>query len=239
MTTELEHRPDIDEADLEYRPLSLLAVFGLILGLFSVVAIVAPPGWIVPAAGALASAIAILRINSNQNRLAGRGVAVIGLCLSLWLGTWAPTKYFVDRYYLAAQARAFTVEWLEAIMQNELEKAHQGTLQFRYRQPHNTDLKQHYSTSEIDKSDMQEYFAQGVIKELVGRAPNTKIDKMRVRTITKEKDAYSVVFIVEAEPPDDDAIFLAIEALREEHNDNFYWRVSGAADPFVLYGEEA
>ena len=239
MTTELRDHPLTSEPEFQYRSVSLLSVLALVLGLFSVVALLSPVGWVVPAAGAIVSILAAFRVHRNADRFTGKNIAILGICVSLWLGAWAPTKYFVDRHYLASQSSAFTVEWLKAVVDADLEKAHQGTLEFRYRQPKGTDLKAHYESSDIDRTDMTEYFGHGLVKDIVSRPSNTVIELDRVRTITREKNgARNVVNIFKVDPPDGEPISIAIEAIRDKYKGKFYWRVSGAADPVSLFGEE-
>jgi hypothetical protein len=32
---------------------------------------------------------------------------------------------------------------------------------------------------------------------------------------------------------------MAVETIRDEYKGNFYWRITGAADPIALFGENA
>ncbi|MCA9213363.1 MAG: hypothetical protein KDB27_09885 [Planctomycetales bacterium] len=239
MSAELQELPRVGEAEFQYRSVSLLGILGLILGLASPLALISPIGWVVPAAGAIVSLVAAIRIHRNSDRLAGKTLALIGLALSLWLGTWAPTKFFVDRQFLSSRSNEISTEWLRRVVNSELESAHQSTLEFRFRQPKNTDLKAYYETAEIDRNDLQEYFGQGLIKEVVARPPSTKITRERIRTIERDKKGrHLIVNIYNIDPPDSERITIAIEATRILYKDKFYWQITGAADPVVLYGEE-
>ena len=238
MTTELQDRPMLSEPEFEYKSVSLLSVLAFVLGLASILALLSPVGWIVPFAGSIVSLVATIRVHCNADRFTGKKLAMIGMCLSLWLGAWAPTKYFADRQFLSQSSAEYTEQWLNYVVAGDIEIAHQATLEFRFRQPLGTDLKEHYRTSEIDRADMNEYFSSSEIKDVVSRPEGTTIRKQRIRTISREKQIDNVVNIYVIEPPNDEPITLAVEVLRQKHRDNFYWRISGSGDPVELFGEE-
>ncbi|MFC1759326.1 DUF4190 domain-containing protein, partial [Planctomycetota bacterium] len=177
MATELQDRPVASEPEFEYRSVSMLSILGLVLGIASFLALLSPVGWIVPVAGAVVSTIATLRVHRNADRFTGKTIAMIGMCLSLWLGAWAPTKFFADRQFLSTSSERYTEKWLRYVANGDVEVAHQATLEFRYRQPKGTNLKQHYKTSEIDRADMNEYFSNSAIKHVVSRSQGTALRK--------------------------------------------------------------
>ncbi len=238
MTTELQDRTMLSEPEFEYKSVSLLSVLAFALGLASVLALLSPIGWVVPLAGSIISLDATIRVHRNADRFTGKTLGMIGMCLSLWLGAWGPTKYFADRQFLSKASAEYTEQWLTYVVTGEIEIAHQATLEFRFRQPLGTDLKEHYRTSEIDRADMNEYFSSSAIKHVVSRPEGTVIQRQRIRTISREKQIDNIVNIFIIDPPNDEPITLAVEAIRERHKNNFYWRISGSGDPVELFGEE-
>lgn len=72
----------------DYRPVPVLAVVALVLGLLSVMAFFGITGMIVAAVGVIISGISLLKILRARGELGGRRLATIGLaCSVLFLGT--------------------------------------------------------------------------------------------------------------------------------------------------------
>ena len=108
------------DADIvQYHALSGLAVAGLVLGLLSVFALLAPMLWMVPGLGAIVSGAALWRIRRHAPALAGRRLAQCGLLLSIALGVAVPVDGLVYRRLLRNEARLFAALWFEHLRQGE------------------------------------------------------------------------------------------------------------------------
>ena len=104
----IDHHPRMtDRQDTEiaaYQSLSMPAVVGLILGLFSPAAMLHPLLWFVPVLGIFFNGLALWSIARNVPAIVGRKAAVVGLVLSVFFGTAAVTDWFVHRQLLRRQA---------------------------------------------------------------------------------------------------------------------------------------
>ena len=129
MTETLDGRPrlgEISESGVdEYRPLSGLAVVGLVFGLLSPLAFVGPALYIVGIAGIVLSVAALVRIGTDSPAITGRKLALVGLALSTLCMTMAPSHRLVSRYLLRNEARRFAAVWFEFLGDDQPHKAQQ------------------------------------------------------------------------------------------------------------------
>lgn len=118
-----------------YRPLSKLAILGLVWGVLSATAVVDPSTWPVPALGIVINGLALWLIARNSTELLGRKAALIGLVLSILFAVAGPTQRYSYRFMLDREARRFARAWFEFLSRGEVLKAHQLTLRPEDRSP--------------------------------------------------------------------------------------------------------
>lgn len=111
----------------EYRPPSILALAGLLIGVASVVVLVEPGAWPVPLLGAVVSAVSLLRIARPDSRLTGRGVAMVGFGLSVAMGVAAPANRFCYDKLIRREAEQFGYRWFELLRRYEPDRAFELT----------------------------------------------------------------------------------------------------------------
>ena len=128
MTETLDGRPrlgEISEAGVEYKPLSGLAVTGLVFGLLSPLAFVGPMLYIFAIVGIGLSIAALVRIGTDSPAITGRKLALVGLVLSTLCVSMAPSHRLVTQYLLRNEARQFAMAWFRFLGDDEPLKAHQ------------------------------------------------------------------------------------------------------------------
>ena len=98
-----------DEADDagDYRPVSIVSVVSLGLGLLSFAALVFKLFWVIPAAAVLLAIIALRRVGRSDSRFTGRGFAVAGLLLGLLFGSMAPAHHYLGKFIVNQQSKKF------------------------------------------------------------------------------------------------------------------------------------
>ena len=155
-----------DDADDGYRPLNGLAVVSGLLGLASPLALAHPAAWTIPAV-AVAIGLLAFRRAAQDTLVAGTWCAAVGIILGGFFVAVAPCKMVAERSMLRAQANQYVEEWLQAIIDRDLDKAYQAVLVLRNRQPHGTLLDEHYA-SDVDAAvDRDNYFAAAVPRKLI------------------------------------------------------------------------
>jgi hypothetical protein len=126
MTPESRGRSEFDE--IEYRPLSGLAMAGLLTAFVSPLAFWHPVLWILPVTSIFLSAAALRNISRTQTAQAGRGIALTALTVSLAIGAAAPARLLTRQYLLQRQARQFADQWFTFMRRGEPQYAHQLTV---------------------------------------------------------------------------------------------------------------
>lgn len=103
-----------------YTSLSSLAVGAFLLGLGSLVALLAPLLVVIPLAGVLVSLFALVRIGRSEGALSGRSLAMVGLALSVVCGVASPLRVTMRDSLYSKQADQAARTWLLAVANNDL-----------------------------------------------------------------------------------------------------------------------
>ncbi|MCI0333417.1 MAG: hypothetical protein L0228_09360 [Planctomycetes bacterium] len=122
------HAEDVDQV-ADYRSVSVLALLSLLIGLTSPLILVSRLFLILPLLGAALSLIALRRIATSSELLAGRWAATAGLALCVACGIAAFSRDGVTRYMRTTQAEEFGREWLLMLASNETEQAFRMTVE--------------------------------------------------------------------------------------------------------------
>lgn len=147
-----------EQGDLtRYRTVSHAAVASLVLGLLSILALLQPLLWFLPAAAAIASIVALRSISANETALIGRKAALAGLALALLVSAWGVSYAASRRIILYNQARRYTDRWFELVQAGKLYQAHQLTLTLGERQAEGVSLEHLYGAVEgVPKAPLED-----------------------------------------------------------------------------------
>ena len=108
----------------EYRPISTLAVLALVAGCFSVSALMSQILWVIPIFAAGLSIAAVRDTTIGTSHKAGRGIALIGLALSVGFGAQSFTVFSVNAWIDHSRARETVSQWHRAIRAGEWDVVH-------------------------------------------------------------------------------------------------------------------
>jgi len=114
-----------DDQVVDYRPLSVLAVVALVLGVISLAALLSLSLVILPLAGVLLSLLALARIRWLDTELLGRVPAMIGLALSLFSLSASSADAWFTRQRVVDQAERYAQRWFAALVRGDMELAMQ------------------------------------------------------------------------------------------------------------------
>jgi hypothetical protein len=106
-----------------YTSLSSLAICAFLLGIASLVALLAPLMVVIPIAGIVVALFALVRIGRSDGALSGRTLAVIGLGLAIACGIASPLRVKVRDSLYSSQAEQAGRQWLEAVSRDEITAA--------------------------------------------------------------------------------------------------------------------
>ncbi|HWB12310.1 MAG TPA: hypothetical protein VG826_23995 [Pirellulales bacterium] len=126
--TPLSHTNEAESLAVEgdiggYRPVSGLAVVGLLLGVFSIVAFVHYLLYLVPLAAIVINVLALRQIAETSPPMIGRRAALAGLALAMICVGSAPVQRAVHRRDLHAQSLEVAREWFTALREDRPEAA--------------------------------------------------------------------------------------------------------------------
>jgi len=114
----------VDHNGEEYRPISTLAVLALVAGCFSVLALMSQILWVIPILAGGLSVAAIRDTAVGSSHKAGRGIALIGLALSVGFGVQSFTVFSVNAWIDHSRARETVAQWHQAIRAGEWDVVH-------------------------------------------------------------------------------------------------------------------
>jgi hypothetical protein len=166
--------PDGLDPSPEYRPVSTLAVVGLLTGLASVLAFVHPLLWTVPAIGVVLSANALHRLGTAVPVQIGRRAALIGLTLSLLFGTSAVARWTIFRWQVRVETLQAGKQWFEALREGDPYKAHELTLDPDSRLKPDDDFGVRYSEPGKRK-EIEEYVQEPTARLLLSLGPHARV----------------------------------------------------------------
>lgn len=165
-----------DEGELpEYRALSGAAVLALILGLLSVLAIVHVGLSFIGGAAVLCSVIALVRISAAPSEVSGRGFAITGLILALFLTAAGVAREVTERRLLDHHSRELAVQWFEYLKEDEPEKALELNNSGASRRPLDEKLWDRYLTSKQEYEGLQEFVKKPEVRALLALGEQAEI----------------------------------------------------------------
>mgnify|MGYP006969344965 CR=1 FL=1 len=159
-----------DASEISYRSVSLACVIGFLLGLLSPVALIDPLLWIVPIAGLILSAWGVRKVAAEPSRLTGRNIAVVGIAVSTVILGWAPTRLFVTRHFVYADARKMADQWCALLKAGKREEVYELHQEQQFRRAPSVSLTQYYETNADPRKQLEAYFEREPLKTLVAQA---------------------------------------------------------------------
>ena len=158
------------QAVAQYRSVSSLAVLSAVLGVGSLLALVSEVLLVVPLLGIVCAVLALRRIATSEEQLAGRGAALVGLALSLAVGSGVYVRDVVRDRLIAAEAKQWGLEWCELLLDGQLLTALELKNPPESRRTFDDSLAEYYETNEVAAEAFQEFKDDPVVA-LLSDAP--------------------------------------------------------------------
>lgn len=191
-------------AEITYRPISRTAIAGLVLGLLSPLASFWNVLWLLPLMGVLMSAAALHAIRRSEGILAGRGIALIGLTLSLAMGAMVIAGQVARKNLTVAQGTPWAVKWCELLLEGRTEEA------LELEQPPSTRrsfamLEQYYQENDAAQERLAEFRAHPLVVLLTSAPDGSEIKIGKVRGVERRSTGeLALVRYFELHPPQTD-----------------------------------
>lgn len=181
-----------------YRPISGLAVGGVVLGLLSPLAFQSPFLWCLPLAGIIVNALALRRIAEHEPELIGKNLARVGLVFSILCLVAPPTRAGVFGWQLKREGQAFIQQWFDYLRDRQPHKAHQLTVDTRDRRPFDDKLWDVYRKEEYLHVELERYVHHDVVRDLLQLGDQAVIRYVEARDVvaSKQSEGISLVYAV-------------------------------------------
>lgn len=192
----MQHMSDSPDTDVaQYQSFSGLAVVGLIFACLSVFALVDPVAWLLPLTGTIISGLALGRIARNSPLLAGRKLALVGLLLSLFLGSAASGEWFAHRWLLRGQARQFSQVWFDLLRAEQPHKAYQLTRHPSSRQPLDETLWAYYRKNPQPREELDNYVTRPEVRTLLALGKNDQVRYYQTEAQSRDGNREDVTLV--------------------------------------------
>ncbi len=143
-----------------------LSVVTLALGLASPLALGRTIFWAIPLVTVVLGIVSLRSLATHPEKC-GRTVAVCGILLALFFGTWAPARYITRYNWLTGQAREYADAWVSLLQQRKFREAHQLHGTRGQRAAEGTPLEEFYHNDKQGMRDYAMFFSAAPLESIV------------------------------------------------------------------------
>lgn len=167
-----------------YKALSLTAVLTLIAGLASLLVLVHPLLTAIPLVAITLGIVSLRTIATSPRHIAGKSLAVVGLCLGTMFLGWGLGGHFVHQWLVRQQAREFADDWLKILATGDKYRAHQLHVASEYRLDPQTPIQQAYMTNDSAGDSMRNFYHSNPVLDrflAAGRDPHYQFEEISLQ----------------------------------------------------------
>ena len=164
-----------------YKRVNFMAIFALLLGIASFVAIQSPFLWVVPII-TLFFAIPALMMSRRED-MNGGIPSWLAIALALFFLAFGVCEYCFNRSVLYSEAYTITNDWLKLVVAGEERIAHQGMMSITARQSSNKSVDEYYDLDEEGAAELKKRFSVKPLSDLLGVGEDAKIELVKNVTI--------------------------------------------------------
>src|SRR6185369_7594689 len=178
-------RPD-EQPLAHYRSIAPLAVVSVLLGIVSALILTTPLLAPLPVAALVAGIAALRSIQRSNDQLAGRSVAIAGLCLATFFLGLGFARHLARQSSLEQRGREMADVFLRLIAENRPQQAHQFRVTPALRITAPGALLEHYEKNGEAAKELQGFISSTVIKDLIARGKDSDCQFESVASATHE-----------------------------------------------------
>ena len=180
---------------IQYRPVNLLAVLTLALGVASVLALAGPVLLFIPGTSVLVGLLAWRSIARSEGGMAGRNAIVWGLTLAVFFTAASLGRMYMQRWLIVRDARQISDTFISLLLANQPQKAHQLQYLEHLRQPTGTALWLHYQTTTDDYDALRRFVDAPLIHALLSLGKKAKVRYYATEDIAESSGRTYVVLL--------------------------------------------
>jgi hypothetical protein len=226
----------------QYRSVAPLAVVAAVLGVASALILTTPLLAPLPVAGIVVGIAALRSIGASRGQLAGRSVAIAGLCLATFFLGFGLSRHLGRQAELEKVARGMADVFLNLLQDGKPREAHQFRLTPSSRITAPEAIAEHYEKNTEAASELQTFVASGVIKDLIARGKEADVRFEGVSSATRDGKTDMLVLrysCASIEPAGSrQSLWLHINRKYDESTKRHEWEIGGISNtPPVGSGE--
>jgi hypothetical protein len=178
-------RPD-DRPLAQYRSIAPLAVVAIILGIVSALILTTPLLAPLPVAALVAGIAALRSIRQSNDQLAGRTVAIAGLCLATFFLGLGFARHLARQSSIEHRSREMADVFFQLLEENRPQQAHQFRVTPALRITAPEAIAEHYEKNAEAAKELQGFVSSSVIKDVIGRGKDADVRFDSVASATHE-----------------------------------------------------
>lgn len=219
------------EAELVFRPrTSLAAWLSLGFGTAAVLVLVSPLLAALALVGAVSGVVGLRAIQRSEGQLAGQGLALSGLGLSVFFLGLGLTQHLTRQALLEQRARELVEVWIKLLQEGHVQQAHQFRRPPAQRIRSPEALQEHYATSKEASQELQSFVSAPGIKELIqhGAAAEPRLEEVvsSVREGASDLVLLKYSYVADRAHPDHrQPLWIYVHRRYDDGSRRFQWEV--------------
>jgi hypothetical protein len=222
-------RPD-DRPLAQYRSIAPLAVVSVILGIVSALILTTPLLAPLPVAALVAGIAALRSIHRSGEQLAGRSVAITGLCLATFFLGLGLARHLARQSSLEQRGREMADVFFLLLEENRPQQAHQFRVSPALRITAPEAISEHYEKNGDAAKELQTFVSSSVVKDVIGRGKEADVRFDSVASATHEGQTDMLILKYSYLPKaggDRQPIWVHINRRYDETTKNNQWEFGG------------
>jgi len=221
-----------DEQPLaQYRSVAPLAIVSVILGLASALILTTPLLAPVPVAALVVGIAALRSITRSGDQLAGRPVAIVGLCLATFFLGLGFTRHLSRQTELEHSARQMADIFLRLLEEGKTREAHQFRLSPGVRITAPAAIVEHYEKNTEAAQELQTFITSPGIKDILtrGKDADTRFEGVSSASRDGLSDLLVLKYSCAPATPSADRQFIWVHVTRryDESTKANQWEIGG------------
>lgn len=223
-------RPD-EQPLAQYRSVAPLAIVAVILGVTSALILTTPLLAPVPVAALVVGIAALRSINQSGDQLAGRPVAIAGLCLATFFLGLGLTRHLSRQTELEHSARQMADIFLGLLEEGKTREAHQFRLSPAVRITAPGAIVDHYEKNSEAAQELQTFKTSQGIKDILARGKDAdgRFEGVSSATRDGQSDLLVLKYSYAPSSPPADRQFMWVHVTRryDESTKANQWEIGG------------
>lgn len=228
-------KPDVFRSDEQplahYRSVAPLAVVAVVLGLASSLILTTPLLAPLPVAALVVGIAALRSISRSGDQLAGRPVAIAGLCLATFFLGLGLTRHLARQTELEQNGRQMADIFVKLLQDGKPQAAHQFRQSPSVRITAPAAIAEHYEKNAEAVQELKTFMTSAGVKDLIARGPEA--DARFESVSSASRDGQSDLLVLKysyspaTTPADRQFVWVHINRRYDDATKNHQWEVAG------------